>query len=35
MLKNLKSESLNLATQEQIKIFIIESGLKAGDLLPT
>jgi GntR family transcriptional repressor for pyruvate dehydrogenase complex len=35
MLKNLKSESLNTATQEQIKVFIIESGLKAGDLLPT
>jgi len=35
MLKNLKSESLNIATQEQIKVFIIESGLKAGDLLPT
>lgn len=35
MMKNLKSESLNTATQEQIKVFIIESGLKAGDLLPT
>jgi GntR family transcriptional repressor for pyruvate dehydrogenase complex len=35
MLKNLKSESLNIATQEQIKIFIIKSGLKAGDMLPS
>jgi GntR family transcriptional repressor for pyruvate dehydrogenase complex len=35
MLKNIKSENLNSATQEQIKIFIVKSGLKAGDMLPT
>jgi DNA-binding FadR family transcriptional regulator len=35
MLKNLKTERLNTATQEQIKVYIFESGLKAGDPLPT
>jgi GntR family transcriptional repressor for pyruvate dehydrogenase complex len=35
MLRNLKTERLNVATQEQIKFYIIESGLKAGDPLPT
>ena len=35
MLKRIKTDSLNTTAQKQIKLFIIESGLKAGDTLPT
>ena len=35
MLKNIKTGSLNETAREQIKLFILESGLKAGDPIPT
>ena len=35
MLKNIKKSSISVSAQEQIKLFIVESELKSGDLLPT
>ena len=35
MLKNIKTANLNSTAQEQIKLFIAESGMKAGDIMPT
>ncbi|RKX78526.1 MAG: hypothetical protein DRP87_06075 [Spirochaetes bacterium] len=35
VLKKIKNDSLISTAQQQIKLFIIESGLKAGDVLPT
>ncbi len=34
-LKRIKGESLNATAQEQIKLFIAESGLRSGDPIPT
>lgn len=35
MLKNIKTANLNSTAQEQMKLFIAESGMKAGDMIPT
>ena len=35
MLKRIKTDSLNTTARKQIKRYIIESVLKAGDTLPT
>jgi len=35
MLRSIKTDSLNATAQKQIKLYIRESGLKAGDMLPT
>jgi DNA-binding FadR family transcriptional regulator len=34
-LRRIKGESLNATAQEEIKLFIVESGLKGGDPIPT
>lgn len=35
VMKRLKSENLNIAVQEQLRLFILESGLQSGDPMPT
>ncbi len=35
MLKNIRKNKISASAQEQIKLFIIESGLKSGDMMPT
>ena len=35
MLKNIKKEKISASVEEQIKLYIIESELRAGDMLPT
>jgi len=35
VLNNIKKEKISVSAEEQIKLHIIESGLRAGDMLPT